>query len=152
MNYFLDTSALVKIYHRESGTDTVLGLYQSTNELMISELSQVEFVSSVHRKYRECKLTLEVLHAVVHKFEDDMRQRYTLLPFSSAVIEEANRLLLQFAAQHALKTQDSLQLAFGKTYRNPSTIFGCADMKFLSFPRSRVGMCTAPIWRCGVVS
>lgn len=129
MSYFLDTSALVKIYHREAGTDTVLSLYCGNAELVISELSQVEFMSSVYRKYRERELTRAALHAVARKFEEDTRQRYTLLQFSSAVIEEANSLLFQFAEQHALKTQDSLQLAFCKTYCETGALFVCADTK-----------------------
>ncbi len=46
MKYFMDTSALVKIYHKEAGTEKVLNIYKSTNNITISELSKVEFISN----------------------------------------------------------------------------------------------------------
>ncbi len=53
MKYYFDTSALVKIYHREKGTETVLNIYKSRDETVISELSKIEFISTIYRKYRE---------------------------------------------------------------------------------------------------
>jgi predicted nucleic acid-binding protein len=48
MRYFLDTSALVKIYHKEEGSENVLDVYKREN-MNISELSIVEFLSTVYR-------------------------------------------------------------------------------------------------------
>ena len=39
MNYFFDTSALVKIYHEEEGADKVLEIYNSERQITISELA-----------------------------------------------------------------------------------------------------------------
>ena len=52
MTYFLDTSALVKIYHKEEGSENVLEVYKREN-MNISELSIFELLSTVYRKYRE---------------------------------------------------------------------------------------------------
>lgn len=43
MDYFFDTSAIVKIYHQEDGSETVLPLYKGNESIIISELSKVEF-------------------------------------------------------------------------------------------------------------
>jgi uncharacterized protein with PIN domain len=43
MNYFFDTSALVKIYHDEEGADKVLEIYNSDGQITISELAKVKF-------------------------------------------------------------------------------------------------------------
>lgn len=48
MKYFLDTSALVKIYHKETGTEKVLNIYEDKNDIVIWELSKVEFISTIH--------------------------------------------------------------------------------------------------------
>jgi predicted nucleic acid-binding protein len=56
-SYYLDTSALVKIYHREIGTETMLRLYRGSDTLFISELAKIELLSTVYRKYREHGIT-----------------------------------------------------------------------------------------------
>ena len=48
MNLFFDTSALVKFFHEEEGTDIVTELIlDRNNEVWISELGRLEFVSAV---------------------------------------------------------------------------------------------------------
>ncbi len=53
MKYYFDTSFLVKVYHREQETDTVLNIYESHAEIVLSELSKIEFTSTIHPNYRE---------------------------------------------------------------------------------------------------
>jgi predicted nucleic acid-binding protein len=65
--YFLDTSALVKIYHREVGSDFCLNLYTGQAHLSISELARVELQSAVFRKYREKELNETALKAVLSR-------------------------------------------------------------------------------------
>lgn len=43
MEYFFDTSAIVKIYHEEEGSKAVLPIYSGNDSILISELSKVEF-------------------------------------------------------------------------------------------------------------
>ncbi len=136
VKYYFDTSSLVKIYHREQGTETVLKIYKNQNEIIISELSIIEFMSAVYRKYREHQITSDILHVVIQKFEDDTEQRYEILKFSSLVIGEAQNLLYSFAEKSALKTQDSLQFAFFKIYCEPDTIFVCSDNKLTEIVES----------------
>lgn len=50
MILFFDTSALVKFFHNEEGTEVVTELINSQeNEIWISELVRLEFVSALHR-------------------------------------------------------------------------------------------------------
>ncbi len=128
MKYYIDTSSLVKIYHREPGSPVVFGIYKSDDNIVISELSTIEFQSGVARKHREHEITLDTLHAVIQKFEEDMDARYDIVSFSSLVIDEARSLLRPNAETHGLKTLDSLQLAFFKTYCEDDTTFVCSDV------------------------
>ena len=43
MTYYIDTSALIKVYHLEAGSQKVIDIYNSEEEIIISELSVVEF-------------------------------------------------------------------------------------------------------------
>jgi uncharacterized protein len=103
MKYFFDTSALVKIYHNESGTPDVLNIdTNAQNRILISELSCVEFLSTVYRKYREKELTSDTLDALVTKFQDDTAYRYEILRFTSLVTDEAEKLIKRFAERSSL--------------------------------------------------
>jgi predicted nucleic acid-binding protein len=50
---FFDTSALVKFFHREKGTDAVTSLLTDPdNSVWVSELAKLEFVGALYRRYR----------------------------------------------------------------------------------------------------
>ncbi len=53
MNAFLDTSSLLKLYHNEPGTDTLIAtLSQGVENLYLSELAILEFRSAIWKKTR----------------------------------------------------------------------------------------------------
>lgn len=131
MKYYFDTSALVKVYHRESGTSEVLNIYNNfENLIQISELGRIEFLSTIHRKYREKEFSSETLDALICKFFDDVSSRYEVLQFSSLVTDESEILIQNFATKYSLKTLDSIQFAFFNVYCEKGTIFVCSDSKF----------------------
>jgi len=129
-NYFIDTSALVKIYHKEVGTEKMLTLYNGNDILSISELAKIETISSIYRKYREREITQMTLDLIVEKFEVDCEERYEILFFSSLVFDESLHLIRQLSKKYGLKTLDSLQFAFFRTYCDKNTFFACADLTF----------------------
>lgn len=52
--YFLDTSALVKRYHSEKGTDRIDKIFsQDDRAIVISSISLTEMVSAFNRKKEE---------------------------------------------------------------------------------------------------
>jgi len=129
MRYFLDTSALVKIYHKETGTAKVLNIHKSQNAIAISELSQVEFISTVYRKFRDKEINEETLNCLLRKFQFDLENRYEVLMFSSAIIDEACSLLSKYGETKSLRSLDSIQLAFFEVYCESKDIFVCSDKK-----------------------
>ena len=51
--YFLDTSALVKRYHREEGSDILDRLFEEPDaKFIISDISIIEFYSAIALKVR----------------------------------------------------------------------------------------------------
>jgi predicted nucleic acid-binding protein len=131
MRYFLDTSALVKIYHKEEGSENVLTVYKS-EKIIISELSIVELLSAVHRKYREEEIDELTLNAVCDKFTEDLETRYDVIPFSSVIIDKACNLIHKHGRWKSLRTLDSLQLAFFLIYCDKQEdAFLCADKRLL---------------------
>jgi len=129
MKFFLDTSALLKIYHREAGTAKLLEIYKTQKSLSISQLARIEFVSAIHRKLRDAEIDNETAKILKEKFEYDIKKRFEMVYFSSFVIDEAYRLICKFSKGYLLRTLDSLQLAFFITYHDQEDIFVCSDKK-----------------------
>jgi uncharacterized protein with PIN domain len=93
MQYFFDTSALVKIYHQEIGSDRILPLYQGNEVIVISELSKVEFVSTIHKKLRMGEITADTLDAVKNRFLADCSGRFVVIHVASFIVDAALDLM-----------------------------------------------------------
>ena len=140
--FFFDTSALLKIYHREEGTDACLEIYNSSHEIIISELARVELHSTLYRKYREGNLKDRALDAVIKRFSLDQENRFEVLDITSLVFDEACRLLAAHSRTLSLRTLDSLQTAAFLAYCEiGQDCFVCADRRLadvLSLERADV--------------
>ncbi len=82
MSFFIDTSSLVKIYHKEENSQKVIDLYNSNETIYISELAKIEFISTAYRKYREKEIIREALIVLTDKFQDDVESFSTLMAYS----------------------------------------------------------------------
>jgi uncharacterized protein with PIN domain len=111
MILFVDTSALVKLFYSEQGTEIVTELLTSKgNEIWISELSKLEFVSTVYRKYREGRIDNEQLQTAISGFNSFILNHHIEF-LNSEVMDEAQGLLQRFGKNLGLRTLDSIQLA-----------------------------------------
>jgi dTDP-4-amino-4,6-dideoxygalactose transaminase/predicted nucleic acid-binding protein len=129
MKYYLDTSSLIKIYHPEEGSMHALELYRADAIICISELAVLEFLSTIHRRYREKEINSSSLEELLLKFQEDIDIRYELLPFSPFVFEEASRFVKQYGKARPVRTLDSLQLGFFSTYCDTTDTFVCSDKR-----------------------
>ena len=129
MTCYVDTSALAKIYHRESGTETMLEMYAGGESIQISELARLEFLGTTVRKLREGQLDEKAYQALLERFGEDVDKRYELLHFSSLIVEETARVLGTYGRQNALRTLDAIQFAFYNIYCEEDTVFVCADLR-----------------------
>ena len=90
MNLFFDTSALVKFFHEEERTDIVTELiFDRNNEIWISELGRLEFISAVFRRFRNRELDESQLNTAVDSFENQIAG-FNVEPLVRTVLEEAN--------------------------------------------------------------
>ena len=110
-SFYLDTSALVKLYHQEAGTGRMDDLFaQQDDILIISELAVVEFYSMLTRKVRTGEITPETPAAASRSFMEDCHQRFVVAPLGSSVIQKAKELLQTYGNTKALRTLDALHL------------------------------------------
>ena len=106
---YLDTSALLKLYIEEEGTSRVTQVTADADrqDIVILDIARVEFRSGIRRRERESDLTGAEANRVLNQLELDVSSRLLVQPSSSAVLEEATRLV----DQHPLRALDALQLA-----------------------------------------
>jgi predicted nucleic acid-binding protein len=127
MKLYFDTSALVKYFYEEQGSDIVTELVQDeSNSLFISEIAIVEFISSLHKKYRNLELSNEDLETAQNEFIDSLTD-FTIEPFTSKVRQEAEKLIIKYGKEFSLKTLDAMQLATFIMITDGGTKFVCAD-------------------------
>lgn len=132
-SFFFDTSALIKLYHREAGTDQVEDIFkQPEAAITISELAIVELCSTLARKVRTGEITLQAQEEAVRNFEEDCTQRFIVDPLGGSVIRKAKELLQKYGNTRALRSLDSLQLGACLIARTrEEAIFVCADIRLL---------------------
>ena len=124
--YFLDTSALVKRYHQETGTKIIDKIFDSEEKvIIISNISISEFVSALNRKKNEKEITQDDLDVVLSKFYSDVMEEFTVLGIGDSHIISSINLVLQ----HNLKALDSFQLAVALELEDLNITFVSADNK-----------------------
>lgn len=110
MNLFLDTSALVKLYNEEIGTDVVSNLVNRCEVIYISELARLETISTFLRLHRGAVIDRNILNKLVSYFNLDL-ERYIIKPLNSEVIKNAEDLIIRFGDKIALRSLDAIHLA-----------------------------------------
>ena len=106
--YYLETSALVKLYIREPGTDQLLRLTKSrTDQFAVLSITQVEFRSAGRRRQRAGDLDQTLATSLIHGFARHLEAIFLRQTLSESVMEVACALL----DRHPLRAYDSVQLA-----------------------------------------
>jgi len=96
MNLFFDTSALIKYFHREEGTDTVIALIQEkAHHTYILEIARIEMLSAVFRRYRNHEISDAQLDIVSKGIEKELLQ-FTIEPLDTLVLQESLQLMEEF--------------------------------------------------------
>ena len=113
-SYFLDTSALAKLYHQEAGSDYLERIVQqSGSQAVISRLSLVEMESVFAIKVRVGEIDHAAQDIARRRLRADVAQgRLRIGPrIEEKHYQAARKYLVQFGVEHALRTLDALQLA-----------------------------------------
>jgi predicted nucleic acid-binding protein len=135
--YYLETSALVKLYVRESGTERVLALTNraTENRLAILALTHVEFRSAVRRRERTGEIPPLVATQLLEAFKRHLEVRFVSQSVTDFVLDIASVLV----DRHALRAYDALQLAGYVALRGSTgtdvPVFVCSDHALLAAAR-----------------
>lgn len=111
--YFFDSSALVKIYHQELGSEKVAELFlQPNRSIIISQLTVVEITSAFARRVRMGEVSVEDAISLRNHFLNDVAtEALTVVTITNQHFSLAEHLLTRYAIVKSLRTLDALQLA-----------------------------------------
>ena len=136
--YYLETSALVKLYVYEAGTDRLLRLTASDagHRFAILSLAQVEFRTAIRRRQRGGEIGDHAADELLESFRKHAEGKFLIQSFSDSLLDVALALI----DSYPLKGYDALQLAGYLVLRSISGIeeptFVCADRVLLSAARN----------------
>jgi predicted nucleic acid-binding protein len=127
--YYLDSSALVKRYVRETGTEWVVQLAapQSGHEIFTALVSGVEIVAALTRQARASRLSLPDATAAIAAFKNHLATRYRVVLTIPAVVH----LAMHLAESHGLRGYDAIQLASALTVQQELLVHGIAPLTFV---------------------
>lgn len=134
--YYLETSALVKLYVYEPGTDRLLALAGETaHRFAILTIAQVELRAAIRRRQRAGEIPGSMADQLLNVFFRHCEGKFLVQPFSEALIDSACML----TDAHALRGYDAMQLAGYLLLRSgagrEAPTFVCADQSLLSAAR-----------------
>ena len=123
--YFVDTSALAKLYHQEAGSDYVERIVSHAGSNgIISRLSLVELESVLAIKVRTGVLDIAGQTTALRRFRADISRNRVVVgpPIEEKHFRAARRLLRTHAVRYALRTLDALQIAVALDLRDAGWI------------------------------
>ena len=126
-SYFFDTSALIKRYHREPGSEWVMATCNSRirSRIFISHVAYVESVAAFRRLGRINGYHHSFVETMIQSFRRDFalsdparpKPRHVIIPVSSGILDLAASLCDTYwqARPAPLRSLDAIQLACGIT-------------------------------------
>ncbi len=113
--YYLDTSALVKVYLPETGSSLVDKLLTGRRDLHISDLVVTEIMSAAARRRRDGSLEVRAAQRLWNRILQDIKSgMFIRIDLSAPVFREAERILVGLDSV-ALRAADAIHLALAKS-------------------------------------
>ena len=111
--YFFGSSALAKLYHRETGSSLVEELARNpVHRILISRLAVVEMHSVFALKVRSRAIDADDATALRRRFLADIRSgNFGVLALAPAHYERAEQIIASYGFHKGIRTLDALQLS-----------------------------------------
>lgn len=126
MILYLDTSALVKLYVVEDGSEQIHDAASEAEALAVSRLAWIELIAAVARRGRESPDDQELLDQAKNAFAQDW-PHFLVLEVNQQVLDLAG----EYADAFALRAYDAVQLASAARLKDrvDSLQFACFDRR-----------------------
>ena len=131
--FFLETSALVKLYIREPGTEALLRLVrrEHSHRFTILTVAEVELRSAIRRRERSGDIDHDVAIRLIRRFAGHLETKFARQPLNESVLQTACALI----DSYPLRAYNAVQLAgclvLRETAGTDSPVFVCADERLI---------------------
>jgi uncharacterized protein len=128
--YFFDSSALVKRYSQETGSEWILALTEPAagHSLYIARITAVEVVSALTRRQRGGSVSGIDAATAMADFRHDLSHQYRVIEITPTVITRA----MQLAETHGLRGYDAVQLAAALIVQKMRETLGLSALELVS--------------------
>ena len=127
MNVFFDTSAIVKLFSVEPGTEEVEKIInEANNEIWLLELAETELLSAVYRKLRNNEIARQKINQIRKEISLQMKW-FNMIPLNSEILREANRLVAEYGLDFGIRTLDALHIGGWLSVADTEWLFVTAD-------------------------
>jgi uncharacterized protein len=140
--YFVDSSALVKRYVRETGTAWMRRLTRRnpSTVIYVAHITAVEVTCAVARRRKGTPpITPRRASSILHRFRQHLAARYTVIEVTPELLDEAMRL----GNAHSLRAYDAVQLAVALEVNRSHQADGFAPVTLISADRDLNAAATA---------
>ena len=132
--FYLDTSAIVKRYRQEQGSEVIAQLLEnppSEDRFYTSFLSVLEFTSAILRLARGGQFREELAGEILANFRIDVRDIFMVWPLDNDLVNEAVSVVFE----NSLRSGDAIHLATAislhNSARGPQVVMVSADIELL---------------------
>jgi hypothetical protein len=134
--YYLDTSALVKRYAQEVGTNWILNLTDRVagHDLYTVRITGPEIIAALFRKVRVGEISQGDAGLFVTNFRLDWQHQYQILEIGP----EISDLAMELAEEHGLRGYDAVHLASALRLQEVRSTLGLATLTFISADKDQL--------------
>lgn len=129
MILYLDTSALIKKYFQEVGSDEIISRWKEATGIVTSSVAYAETIASIHRKKRETKFNNAKLVKILDTFRRDWNSFIRV-----DVTDDLNEWIDKMVSRYPLRGFDAIHLASALIVHDrlpEDYLFACFDKKLL---------------------
>lgn len=126
MKLFFDTSALIKKYVTEEGSDKVDALMNKAESIIVSAITEIEAYSTFKRLLIENAINESDYKTLINEFEIDYPY-YSHIVLDDLITSNAKSLI----DKYQLKTLDSIQLGTAVLLKDEIDYFVVCDAKLV---------------------
>jgi predicted nucleic acid-binding protein len=132
LKLFFDTSALVKLFHIEAGSDAVAAMVlEKANQVWVLDLVRGEFASAMYRRRRNNEIDDNQLETALSGFDEQLRF-FNVHPLNTEVLNNGIELLKKLGKTFGLRTLDALHLGAYSLLQGEDWAFVCSDRNLVS--------------------
>jgi predicted nucleic acid-binding protein len=138
---YLDTSALIKKYFGEAGSDEVISKWQEATGIVTSSVAYAEAMASIYRKKKETKFGNDRLRKILDAFRRDWNSFIRV-----EVTDDLNEWIDKIVSRYQLRGFDAIHLSSALIVHDSipeEFLFVCYDKKLLQAAQT-AGLETLP--------